>query len=1066
MDEYASPSLAAGREKGVRSRARVQLRLLGRPELTRDGVPVRLATRKATLLLARLVVEGPQSRESLATLLWPEADDQRSRASLRRALAYVRDGFGRDLGVLIATGGEVALGAGVETDLNAVRSAIQPTASIRLLSEAVDAWRGELLEGILVDEEELDAWLAQERASWSRRLAGACERLIGLRSQAGDWPAVVETSERWLARDPLAETAHRELIRGRLMHGDRTAALEAYRRCAELLRRDLGIEPSASTRALAEQAETRIEPVTVRAADGRRPEVPMLGREREHALLVQGYERVDGGAAELALVRGEAGIGKTRLVQEFARWVRTRRAEVLAAAGFPAGERLAYHALRDALPGGVSTASHADQRALFEAAADRLELAAGHRPLVLLLDDLQWVDADSLELLAFAAARLSRAGRRFLLVVTAREEDLSGSTRLREWLARATHDLPLFEVRLHPLSPAEAARVVEQWPDPTPRGADRLPEVTGGRPLLLIESLRYLAAGGDPDVVAPGIRESMLARLAALPGDAARLAGAAAVVERPASLAELAGVGGVELERAAEALEQLLSRRVLEGDGAYAFSHEMLRQCAYGALGPERRRTLHRAALEVLSPAGDATPAEFAHHAELAGELERALDLRLRAAEEAMAMPAYRAAAEHFRAAIAIRPGDGAAWLGLGRAEELSGRSSLAAGTYRMLAERARAAGDAAEEAAALVRLAELAGRDLTASPPNELFEEAGAAAAESEDEAIGLEARLAQAQVLAYHGELRRAGAQVEAAEREARHLGRQDLVARCLNLGAFVHQAAARWQAALPLARAAASAYRELGEPLMRLDSIGYEVAALVFLGRWREALRRVVRPLEEARRLGNPWAVCNLSLVEAWALRDGGRLNEALASARRGLESGTQSGFEPLRALNGALAGRCLRELGDVRGALVLHSELMELAGGMDGVMPQCVAEELVCDHAALGDWEEAARCAGRAIAAWGEMRMFAFVSLWVVADARLRSGARFITPKLPAGKRYDLVRLRTQAVVARHSGSQERAIECLREALGVAKELELPVEVGSLREDLASQSSPQGASSRRK
>jgi hypothetical protein len=438
----------------------------------------------------------------------------------------------------------------------------------------------------------------------------------------------------------------------------------------------------------------------------------------------------------------------------------------------------------------------------------------------------------------------------------------------------------------------------------------------------------------------------------------------------------------------------------------------------------------------------------------MAGDLELAWLRRVAAGRQAMALPAYRAAVDQFRAALAIRPEPGPIWLELGRAEELSGRPDLAAGTYRALADRARRSGEAAQEAAALVRLFELAGRDMASPPREELFEEALEAAHDAGAPDLEAEAELARAQAQAYRGELGAARARVWAVQRRIATLDRPDLAARCFNLGSFVSLAQGRWTDAIQLSRRAASGYRRLGEMLMWLDSRGYEVSALVFLGDWRAALRRARRALMLAQRLDNPWQICNLSLGEAWALRDGGSLDEAHRSAERGVAAAEEARFEPLRVLNAAVAGRCRRELGDVAGAIEAHQHLMPAAREVGSVARAAVAEELCADHVAAGDWEAAATAAAEAEASRGEMVMFSLVALGDLAEARLRAGARFEIPELPEGERYRLVRLRAEAVIAEHSGDRNAADDARRQALAIAEQLSLRVEAAQLREETLS------------
>ena len=1034
------------------ARLSVQVRLLGHPEVRRRGSLLMLPTRKALLLLAYLAVEGAQTRERLTALLWPDADPARGRANLRRTLAYVRDAVGREREVVSSRGGSLAL-AGVDTDVGLVREALEGDPDPGQLARAAAAWRGDLLEGLGVVEEELDGWLTVQREAWRRRLAQVSERLAVLQSESGQTMAALGTVERWLERDPLDEPAHRLLIRLHLVRGDRAAAIEACTRCEHVLDRELGVEPSAATRELAERARTQgALPQEQPAAAPARWEVPLVGRGPEHQALVAAWRRAEARAPQLSLLVGEAGMGKTRLCAEFTAWAVAAGGRALSGRAFLSGRRLAYQVLADALgrlpvrPGG------ANHLQLFQAVSRQLQELAAGAPLLLAIDDLQWVDPDSLELLLYAADALARSRSRALLLLAVREEDLASSSRLRDWTARATRELPLTEVRLQPLAEDEARRLVGLWPDPVPPPSEGALRQAAGCPLLLVETLRYLASGGDPAAIAPAARESMQARLRALGAGARELAAAAAVLEKPAGLATLAAVAGLDARGALTDLEELLERRVLAGTAAYSFSHELLRRAAYEALSRERRRLLHRAAATALDDARPGSAAEVALHAEMAGDLELAWARRMQAGREAMDLPAHRAAADHFTAAIAIRPQPGPAWLELGRAQELSGRSDAAAETYRMLLDRSRRLGEVAHEAAALARLAELEGRKLGEGAPEALLEEAADAAAATEDPVVAIQVALTATQVRAYRMEL--SGARVEAEDilRRARAARDPELVARASNLLAFVAMAAGDWERAVEPSRRAAAAYRRLGAGLMRIDSEGYETGCLVFLGAWRTGLRRARRALRDAERLQNPWAVCNLSPLEAWALHDAGQLEAALRSAERGMEAGVRAGFSPLRLMNAALAGRCRRELGDLDGALARHAALVDEARELWSVTNQVVAEELCADHAAAGDWTEAARWAGESVERWGEARMFCHLSLWTVADALLRAGEGFEPPRLPGGDRYRVVALRTRAVMDAHAGRPAAATAARCEALEIAERLELPILVRQLRAEV--------------
>lgn len=1031
----------------------ISVTLLGQPDVRRDGAPVSLPSRNTLLLLARIAVEGRQSRDVLATLLWPEADTARGRTNLRRTIAYLRDACGRDVETLQQISGAIALTDAVTADVQVVRRALERPLAATDLRDAIALWNGDFLEGVTADGEELDGWLRRQRESWHQRLSLASERLVASLTEAGDAAGAWTVSDIWISRDPLSEAAHRERVRLHLIRGDPAAALEAYRASAELLRRELGVRPSPELEQLAALARAGTPLV---AASGQQPaaDVPMVGRGAQHAMLTRALTRVQTGEPMHVLVTGEAGIGKTRLVDEFSAWAGAHGADVRRSRAFPSAHRIAYEALggafADALPRAPRTPVQTrSQREIVSATWSHLRRLSAHAPLVVLVEDLQWLDPDSLELLVQLATLMGRERARVLLVTTARDDEMSGNTALRDWLARVVTELPFIEIALPPLSSHEVDELARAWPRRVDAGAAEALRAASGRPLLVVETLRYLAEGGDPETLAPAAREALQARLRALSEPERAIAGAAAIMERESDLATLSAVAELPALPARRALDELLRRHVLVGSGTYMFCHELLRRAAYTMIAAEQRRSMHAIAAGAVDAAGDAA-SEVARHAELSGLADLAWERRLQAAKEASDVAAFRVAADQLRAAIALRPDVSSTWLDLGRAEELSGNADLASATYERLVQRARRSGRVDDEAAALVRLAELAGRRLSSPPPVELFEEAADAAREAADAALQAEAALAAAQVDAYRGLLKRAESTVDAVSDALQSAGSDELRARCLNLGAFIQQAQGRWRRALDLSREAQRAYRLLGDAVMEVDSAGYELASLVFLGRWRDALRRARRVMARAESLDNPWAVSNIALTEAWGLRDGGRLEEARETADRGARAAQAADFAPLQVLNTLLAGRCCRELGNVSRALQTHNALIDLTAHMDGVAYQAVAEELCADHAAAGDWMSAAHWARESIARWGEMTMFTWLSLWLVAEAVLRDGGAFALPALPDTPRYDLVRLRTEAIVARHHGDNSRSVRLLREALNVAEQLELGPEAAELRE----------------
>src|SRR4051794_35368774 len=190
----------------------VEISLLGPPLVERDGKPVAFETRKATALLAHLLIsERPRSREALCGLLWPAHDPEHARGALRRTLSTLRKAVGDEL---IETSGDsigLAPQPVVDFDVARFRALSREGASREELAEAVGLFRGDFLEGFgLRDSPEFDAWQVTEGEALSRELAGALRRLVEMLEAEHDFDAANPLARRWLELDPLHEPAHRE----------------------------------------------------------------------------------------------------------------------------------------------------------------------------------------------------------------------------------------------------------------------------------------------------------------------------------------------------------------------------------------------------------------------------------------------------------------------------------------------------------------------------------------------------------------------------------------------------------------------------------------------------------------------------------------------------------------------------------------------------------------------------------------------------------------------------------------------------------------------------------------
>src|SRR5262250_2764914 len=281
--------------------ARLQLRLLGGFDLQAgpgQAVPIRL--KKAQALLAYLACHPGRShrREKLATLLWPEMDDWQARANLRKVLFVLRPRLSVVSPSLRLDEDTVTLDtAALDVDVLAFQR-LARRADPEALQQAVDLYRGDLLEGLGVTEAPFEEWLAAERERLREFALEALAKVLAhqTKSEASD---AVATALRLLALDPLQEAVHRALMRLYVRDGRRDAALRQYQSCVDTLRRELSVEPEAETRQLYQEvlrsratpskaARTAMAHLEVLAPQVLPPssplpdEAPMFGRQSGH----------------------------------------------------------------------------------------------------------------------------------------------------------------------------------------------------------------------------------------------------------------------------------------------------------------------------------------------------------------------------------------------------------------------------------------------------------------------------------------------------------------------------------------------------------------------------------------------------------------------------------------------------------------------------------------------------------------------------------------------------------------------------------------------------------------
>jgi class 3 adenylate cyclase/predicted ATPase len=487
----------------------------------------------------------------------------------------------------------------------------------------------------------------------------------------------------------------------------------------------------------------------VRASGGRRfgarALTPLVGREEELDLLRRRWERAVKGEGQLALVVGEPGIGKSRLVEEFrlnlgetphtfvewsssqllqntplhpiAEWGRQRFG-----ADEPAARRLVdlENTLRLI---GLDPAEYApllaplveiplpEERAAKHAPEElrRRQLAAltawylaGARtqPAVLAFEDLHWADPTSLDLMQALAERGRTAP--LFIIATARPEFRP------PWSLRSHHSV----ISLRPLDRADVAQMVGELAARhalSEEVVEGVSERTGGVPLFVEEVTRLLLERGEEGgahVIPPTLQQSLAARLDRL-GPAREVAQIGAVLGRDFTYLLLRAVGEIDDLALQSALDRLAGADLLIAEGAplqatYRFKHALIQDAAYDSLLKSRRQPLHRRAAEVLSAEG-AEPETIAHHFTEAGLDDLAIEWWGKAGDQALRRSAFQEAIAHLGKAIAMADKSTG-----GRAADASGERRQLHVSYGNALIAARGYG-AAETTEAFARARELA---------------------------------------------------------------------------------------------------------------------------------------------------------------------------------------------------------------------------------------------------------------------------------------------------------------------------------------------------------------------
>lgn len=678
------------------------VRLFGAPQLLNDGVSVSISRRKNRALVFYLAAHPhPLTRDQILALFFIDHERAAAQQILRTMLHDLRKQLGDALRVQDES---LALADDVSVDARALEGERRPTeASLQLI-------RGDFLEGFsLPSVPEFDDWAARERERWRGVAVRGWVRLAAQYEQENAPTHALDAAERALAFDPLNEEAQRHALRAQYQNGDRAGAIRRFEQLQNKLDEELGVPPMAETRAVYDALVTDTLPapkpapnLNKRASSAAPTEgaLPFIGRARELEQLRQAAAH-----DQLLWLEGEAGIGKTRLAEEFIATSFDDAALVLRGSAHELEQNLPYQPVIAALrglyaqPGWAERAlalelapiwwgelarltpeiallfpdldtppPHLDEARVWEAVHQLLAQLAAARPVILFVDDAQWADAATLGLLGYLARFSSPA---LGLLVTARAVD--AHTPAARLLHALTREQRLARLEMDALSARDLTALAERLaPAHASELAAWLNDNTEGNPFFITELLRFLydsqvlSRDGTltteslalTTILTPTIHNLIQSRILRVNENARRILQAACVIGRVFDFDLVTRVAELSEDAALDAMDALRGAgivRAANGD-RYTFDHQLTLQAAYQELGTARQRVLHRRVAEALCDLRradlDAAAGLIARHFSKANMPERAARWARRAGDHARALAAWTDAITFYQLAL------------------------------------------------------------------------------------------------------------------------------------------------------------------------------------------------------------------------------------------------------------------------------------------------------------------------------------------------------------------------------------------------------------------------------
>lgn len=615
-------------------------------------------------------------------------DEAKARNAFRQALHRLRSALGeaivpQEREILRLTPGDQ-----LAIDVHEFESAVRRGR----LDDAIELYRGDFLDGVTLGEPAFDLWTDQERDRLRLQFRVALEQMIAKHQTEGRWSDAIATSRRLLEVAPLEESVARIAATTLLAAGRRAEARDVLVQFGSRLSSELGLSVPAETQALLARIERLADAAAPAASisSSGAPSLVFAGREAEVSRMLALWRATGEDAGTVALIEGEAGIGKSRLVREIVAHARSlRRSLVLLARERPAAAQVPYtlfaeafrplvraagivgasrHLLAEAsrllpelrdtleLPALTDIADEAARLRFFEGIAALVDAAAYEQPVLIALDDLQHIGQSSLDLLSYLTARLSGSAVMFVLAFRPADTPVSVATRLRALAGpgSAGGGERSIAMQLGPIDRASALiaiDIADGWPRLSADVVDRVVSAADGNPSRLAEVLARAHAGEDVGRLPVAAHDYQHERLQRLSSSHRRAFLVLGLIGRLVPMKTLGDAAHLSEMAAREAVQELVAERLVDLSDAGVVADPDAATFALEAAGQASRAFLAGWIAEALAADSRTPAAELARLNAQAGRAGEAFAFSRRAAFDAMRLGAWPEAIQQLNVA-------------------------------------------------------------------------------------------------------------------------------------------------------------------------------------------------------------------------------------------------------------------------------------------------------------------------------------------------------------------------------------------------------------------------------